>query len=418
MRAIVATAVALYSIACGSGAPSAPTPPPPPPPLQTLFEGQVVGVTAAEVEAACKATPLADAADSYYVIRQLERLILSRVFAEPWPGRATGDVHARQTTTSSKLRFSCTPKHRSGSTGAQFVVELGQVEGPTVTVDVKVCEADGAGGGRATAINTGQLACPHNFGDIFAPHPDYFNAGPFTTVEQIEGPRCTIHRPTVLGEGGRRHPVILWANGITLSPTSYRGLLRHLATHGFVVAAADTSRVGSAGNGQNLLDCLQHMEQQNSAPGGIYENRLNLYRIGVAGHSAGGAGVIMAGRDPRITATAPLQPWVGATHGYVAGAAGQQNGPMLLASGELDTEIPFSHPQGVFAAANTPIFWGHRLGSGHNDPLLDAPLYRRPVTAWFRYHLMLDNSAGGVFTGANCALCTTSVWVVQRKNGL
>lgn len=91
---------------------------------------------------------------------------------------------------------------------------------------------------------------------------------------------------------------------------------------------------------------------------------------------------------------------------------------MFLSSGELDAEIPFSHPQGAFASANTPTFWGHRLGSGHNDPLFDAPLYRRPLTAWFRYHLMLDTNAGALFYGANCQLCTHTSWVVQKKNGI
>ena len=387
-------------------------------PLATVFEGPIVGVLPAEVAAACKVTPLPTVNDSYYVIRQLERLIVSRVFEEPWPGRSNGDVHARQTATLSKLRFSCTPRNRDESSGSQFVVELGESI-QEVTLDVKVCEANGQGGSRATSINTGQLACPYAFGNIFAPHPDYLSAGPFTVVEEVVSgpPMCTIFRPSVLGEGGRKHPIILWANGITLNPTFYRGLLRHFASHGFVVAAADTSRVGTAGNGQNVLACLQYVESQN-APGGAYANKLNIYRVGVAGHSAGGAGVIMAGRDPRITATAPVQPFVGLVHGYDPASAGQQNGPMFLSSGELDTEIPYSHPQSVYTNSNVPIFWGHRLASGHNDPLFDAPLYRRPLTAWFRFNLMLDATAGTLFYGANCQLCVSPSWVVQRKNGI
>lgn len=390
----------------------------PPPPLVTVFEGPIVGVSLAEVEAACKATPLPTVNDSYYVIRQLERLIVSRVFEEPWPGRTNADVHARQTATLGKLRFSCTQRNRDGSSGSQFVVELGE-ETQEVTLDVKVCEANGQGGSQATSINTGQLACPYAFGNIFAPHPDYFNAGPYTPVEEVVTgpPMCTIFRPSVLGEGGRKHPIILWASGITLDPTWYRGLLRHFASHGFVVAAADTSRVGTAANGQNLLACLQYVESQN-APGGAYANKLNIYRVGAAGHSAGGAGVIMAGRDPRITATAPVQPGAGLFSGADPAAPGQQNGPMFLSSGELDTQVSYSHVQSVYTNANVPIFWGHRLGSGHNDPLFDAPSYRRPLTAWFRFNLMLDVPAGTLFYGANCQLCVNPVWVVQRKNGI
>ncbi len=180
-------------------------------PLVTVFDGPIVGVSLAELEAACKATPLPTVNDSYYMIRQLERLIVSRAFENPWPGRTNADVHARQTATLGKLRFSCTPRNRDGSSGSEFVVELGEGT-QEVTLDVKVCEANGQGGSQATSINTGQLACPYAFGNIFAPHPDYFNAGPYTPVEEVVTgpPMCTIFRPSVLGEAGRKHPIILW----------------------------------------------------------------------------------------------------------------------------------------------------------------------------------------------------------------
>ena len=387
-------------------------------PLPTVFEGEITGVLAAEVEAACKVTSLPNPNDWYYVIRQLERLITARTFSNPWPGRKTGDVHARQETTSGKLRFSCTPKNRDASTGTEFVVELGQEEGPTITVDVMVCENDGADGSRATTINTGQLACPYNFGNIFPAVADFFEAGPYQTMEQIEGPVCTIHRPTTLGQDGRRHPILLWGNGITLGPEMYRALLKHFASHGFVVAATDTTREGTGANGQALLACLGYLETQNATAGSVYENKLNVYRVGAAGHSAGGGGVIMAGRDPRIVVTAPIQPALATLHGYVPGAAGQQQGPMFLTSGDNDMVIAPTTPPAIFAAVNTPAIWAERIGSGHNDPLFDAPLYRRPVTAWLRYHLMLDNSARGWFYGASCVLCTNAFWRVQQKNGI
>ena len=409
----------LIATACSGDSPSEPAAPPPPPPLTTVFDGPITGVAGAEVEAACKATPLPTTNDSYYLIKQLERLVLSRTYTDPWPGRATGDTHARETVTSGKLRFSCTPKNRDNSTGTLFVVELGQESAPVITQDTKVCEADGANGSRPTAINTGQLVCPYDYGGaIFPPHADFLAAGPFPTTEHVEGPTCTIFRPSTLGANGRRHPIILWANGITLAPNWYRGLLTHFASHGFVVAAADTSRPGSAGNGQNLLGCLAYLETQGTTAGSVFENKLNLYRVGVSGHSAGGAGVIMAGRDPRITATAPIQPWVGPTHGFLAASVGEQNGPMFISSGELDTEVPIIHPQSVYGAVNKPIFWGHRLGSVHGDPLFDAPLYRRPVTAWFRWNLMFDLSARSLFYGTSCQLCVSPSWVIQRKNGI
>ena len=95
-----------------------------------------------------------------------------------------------------------------------------------------------------------------------------------------------------------------------------------------------------------MLDRLEYLETPNATAGSAYEGRLNIYRVGVVGHSAGAAGVVM-----------------------------------FVSSGELDTEIPFSHPQFLFTSATQPIFWGHRRGSTHHDPLGDTTLYGRPLTA-------------------------------------
>ena len=416
--------LALAAACSGGGAsdpvqpPEPPPPPPPPPPLVTVFEGAITGATNAEVEAACKTTPLPNATDWQYVIRQLDRVVMSRAFSEPWPGRYDGDVHAKETATLGRYRFSCQQRDRQGTAGSQFVVELGQEQPGVVTVDVKVCEGDGGGGSRATAVNSGQLACPYNFGNLFTPVADHLMAGPFPTVEEIQGPTCTIHRPATLGESGRRHPIVLWGNGITLGPNFYRGLLRHLASHGFVVAATDTTRNGTGGNGQAVLACLDYLEAQNSTAGSVYENKLNTYRIGAAGHSAGGSAILMAGRDARIRTTVPIQAVQATIHGYDPAAPGFQNGPMFVMSGEKDTVVSPVSAQTIFANANTPTIWAMRLNSGHNDPLFDAPNYRRPLTSWLRLHLMLDASTIGWFYGQNCVLCGSPVWVVQRKNGL
>jgi hypothetical protein len=39
-----------------------------------------------------------------------------------------------------------------------------------------------------------------------------------------------------------------------------------------------------------------------------------------------------------------------------------------------------------------------------------------PSTAWFRLHLMCDESARPLFYGASCTLCSDAKWTVQRKS--
>lgn len=54
--------------------------------------------------------------------------------------------------------------------------------------------------------------------------------------------------------------MILWGNGTGASPSTYGSLLRHFASHGFIVAAANTS---NAGSGDEMLDGLDNLTDFN-----------------------------------------------------------------------------------------------------------------------------------------------------------
>ncbi|UNG18381.1 hypothetical protein MKP10_21815 [Stutzerimonas zhaodongensis] len=142
-----------------------------------------------------------------------------------------------------------------------------------------------------------------------APFPAVSNferSGPYATTSRSEGPNCRVYRPSSLGQNGVRHPVILWGNGTGTGPTAYSGLLSHWASHGFVVAAAETS---NAGTGRDMLACLDYLVQEGNRTYGTYVGVLNTGRVGTSGHSQGGGGSIMAGQDDRVSVTAPIQPY-------------------------------------------------------------------------------------------------------------
>jgi dienelactone hydrolase len=242
------------------------------------------------------------------------------------------------------------------------------------------------------------------------------NAGPFaTTTERPANSNCTIFRPTTLGQGGLTHPVILWGNGTFTSPNTYSALLTHLASHGFIVAAANTS---NAGNGSQMIACLTFVTTQNNTSGSAFFHHVDLDRVGATGHSQGGAGTIMAGRDARVKATAPINPFITRIPGggtFSNASIGQQHGPMFLLSGGNDTlAVPSRHQQPVFNGANVPVVWGTLAGASHNAAAGNAGGYRGPVTAWFRAQLMDDASAAQVFP-PTCTLCTTAGWSVVSK---
>ena len=252
---------------------------------------------------------------------------------------------------------------------------------------------------------------PGDGGD-FPAVSDFTRSGPFATTSGNEGPSCTIYRPRTLGEAGRDHPIIIWGNGTGASPSTYSGILTHWASHGFVVAAARTS---NAGSGEEMIDCLDYLVQQNSRSTGTYAGNLNVNRVGAAGHSQGGGGTIMAGQDSRVTVTAPFQPYTIGL-GHRSSSQSNQNGPMFLMTGGSDTiASPTLNAAPVFNRANVPVFWGELEGAGHFEPVGNAGDYRGPSTAWFRFHLMGDNNAQSTFYGSSCGLCTDRDWTVRRK---
>jgi hypothetical protein len=243
---------------------------------------------------------------------------------------------------------------------------------------------------------------------------DFAASGPFSTTSGSLGLSCTVYRPSTLGQNGVTHPVILWGNGTGSSPSTYGGFLRHLASHGFIVVAADTS---NAGNGSQMISCLNSIVSANGSSLSPFYRKVDTARVGASGHSQGGAGSIMAGRDARVTATAPIQPYLTYIPGggtFLSSSIGQQRGPMFLVSGGSDTlAIPGIHQEPVYENVNQPVWWGTRSGASHFEPVGSAGSFRGPVTAWFRARFMNDASAERVFTNP-CTLCTSFGWDVER----
>ncbi|MEK1905486.1 MAG: alpha/beta hydrolase [Pseudomonas sp.] len=264
----------------------------------------------------------------------------------------------------------------------------------------------------AFASASAMAALPDTPGTAFPAVSNYDNAGPYATTIQSEGPSCRIYRPSNLGQNGVRHPIILWGNGTGATPDTYAALLTHWASHGFVVAAAETS---DAGTGQEMLACLSYLVQENGRAYSTYVGKLNAGRVGTSGHSQGGGGSIMAGQDDRVRTTAPIQPYTLGL-GHNTSSQSKQKGPMFLMSGGGDTiAFPYLNAQPVYTRANVPVFWGERRTVTHFEPVGNGGAYRGPATAWFRYQLMNDQTAKNTFNGTLCSLCVSTLWTVKRK---
>lgn len=82
----------------------------------------------------------------------------------------------------------------------------------------------------------------------------------------------------------QKHGVVLWGPGGGTKPTAYEGLIKRLASHGFVVFATSESPDGT-GRGKPALDWL---EKKNNTPGDPLYQKLDMTKVGASGHSMGG----------------------------------------------------------------------------------------------------------------------------------
>jgi hypothetical protein len=130
--------------------------------------------------------------------------------------------------------------------------------------------------------------------------------GPYRVTVAREATH-TYYSPTTLGAAGVRHPVIPWGNGTNTSPAIYDALLRHLASHGFIVAAANMA----GASGEAILAGLDNLSRYNNQAGHRFYGVVDTSWVGTTGHSMGGGGAITAGNDARVNTVFPIEPYRG-----------------------------------------------------------------------------------------------------------
>jgi len=281
----------------------------------------------------------------------------------------------------------------------------------------------GPNSGGASTGTGGGVAC--TVGEWPAADPAL--AGPFATVtENNVGPAVgvgasagaggsapvafTMFRPKDLGQGGLCHPAITWGNGTGSTPSLYKVLLNHLASHGFVVIASDSPNVAQ-GTPPPMVAGVTWLLQQNDDPSSELFQKIDTAHIGATGHSQGGFATTTAGADSHITTVAPL-----------CGASSQRNlhGPAWLFCGGMDTTVPCSTIQNAFTAiGNVPVMQASYLSADHANWLSFRGTKPAPVevavTAWMRVQLMGDTALRSWFYGDSCKLCTDPAWQVTQK---
>jgi predicted dienelactone hydrolase len=215
----------------------------------------------------------------------------------------------------------------------------------------------------------------------------------------------------VLGESGLCHPVVTWGNGTGSDPSLYGVLLRHLASHGFVVIASNSPNVAS-GDPPPMVAGVTWVIEQNADPASVLYQHIDVTHVGATGHSQGGFATTQAAGNSQITTMAPL-----------CGASTQRNlhGPALLLCGGQDETVPCDESiQSAFDGTDEqPVMLANYLTADHANWVTfrgdEISPMETAVVAWMRVHLMGDTSLKPWFYGAACQLCTDTAWQVSQK---
>ncbi len=220
----------------------------------------------------------------------------------------------------------------------------------------------------------------------------------------------TFYYPSDL-DPSRPAPVVIWGNGTGGVPGVYTALLRHWASHGFVVAAANTP---ASNTGLEMLGGLDRLTRLAADPTSPFHRSVDTRSVVAAGHSQGGAGAIVSGADPRVGSVLALQP------GPLADVRGLGDKPLLLLSGTRDPIVP---PQlwvlpNFFSRASGPTVYASSVGAGHFAPVLtaDGGVFRGITTAWLLDATGLDPRTRAVFHSPEFALAADPAWTDVRRN--
>ena len=227
----------------------------------------------------------------------------------------------------------------------------------------------------------------------------------------------TVFYPGVMPEG-EKFPLLTWGNGTCAMPEGYGPLLRQVASHGYIVVAANSRYVGS---GEAQRKGVDFMFAQNEDPNSKYYQKIDTTKVGAFGHSQGSGGTAMASADERISTV------------ILFNGGSQASKPYLAISGERDigdTGSPtvLSNPIDAAPRPAAYIYYHHVPmtiamqptggSAGHLTLMMEPERVSEPTIAWFDKMLKGDTEANAMFLGDTCTLCDGSAYPSQWDPGV
>ncbi len=228
----------------------------------------------------------------------------------------------------------------------------------------------------------------------------------------------------------QKHAIVVWGPGGGTKPSAYEGMIRRLASHGFVVVALKESP-GNATQAIKALDWLDGLNKDSNSP---LFGKLDMNTVGCSGHSMGGLESEQALIKDRRVLTAFLNnsgDWGGAgamkvatdrTIAILYGEGGMERGNAENDYNNANVKAPACLIQMTGGKGNEcyEVSPGRReCGYGHGSGSWDG---MAATVAWMRWHLGGEEWRKADFVGSSGKYINGNIaghdgkWKGQCKN--
>ena len=286
---------------------------------------------------------------------------------------------------------------------------------------------------KAHAVCAGALSvsclAPVLSGCIELPLPEVTDV---VIEEEATLPRHGIYRPADLESLGARLPLVVWAEGACLLPSTFFGeFLAEIAAHNYLVIANNGLDEWGLTSSDMLIDAIDWAVAENSRTESKYFDRIDTSKIAMMGQSCGGLEALHAGDDSRVTTVVSWNSGifdVGNLGGATKADLQELTAPTLwITGGPLDVAYPQSVSDYALVPDHVPAVLAHYDLSDRGAALTGAHLgtylesrggvYGEAAVLWLDFMLKDVEANRSYFIGEPCGLCEQdSRWSIEHKN--
>jgi dienelactone hydrolase len=252
--------------------------------------------------------------------------------------------------------------------------------------------------------------------------PFLFNYTDYTAKDaQAEGFKDARIFYPVQGPQAGPYPALTLSGGFTNTKESVEWLARHLASHGFVVAALTTKNPTSS-DVNNWVDvqkgAVDYFYKIAGEPGHEAGTKINTAKVGIVGFSMGGLGVLKYAKtaaDPRVKAVVSLCPYVPKE---IKSERWPITAPSMILAGEIDKVVILDGltSQQFYQAIDAPSKAIYEVKNMPHSAINDSSLGFRPfvvkyTTAWVKAYVEGDTRYLTQITGSGLEADSKQGWI-------